>query len=362
MKTITLGDRGASVLEIRSLLQSLQLLPSGEAAIPLSDPQAYVYDTDCVLAVRQFQQERGLIADGNVDADTYHELVGAGLRLGDRPLSLQQRMLHGDDVRQLQQQLAELGFHHAMVDGIFGPTTDVSLRAFQSDYGLVADGVCAPTTTRALRNLLPKVTGGSPSLLRSQAHRYVSGPELAGRHIFLDADEQDGDGFTWNIAERVRDNLEMLGANATLIGQAQAVDARARAANSGGAELYLSLAVARYAVDHAEGAAAYYFGSPNHVSTVGREIAGLLHRELVARTPFVDLGAHPRVREILRLTEMPTVLLELGHATNPADRDRMASDDVRAATAEGIVAAIQRFYLAAADEHPTGTWRIPRFA
>ncbi|WP_194291389.1 N-acetylmuramoyl-L-alanine amidase [Cumulibacter manganitolerans] len=362
MKTITLGDRGPSVIEVRSMLHALGLLAAGPR--PDSQDLASEYDQSCMLAVRQFQQERGLVADGAVDVDTYLELTGAQYHLGDRVLRMvPERVLRGDDVRQLQQQLAELGFHIGNVDGIFALQTADSVRAFQSDYGLVADGECGPKTTRALRNLFPKVTGGSLSHLRSRAHRRSSGPELVGRHIYLDvASGDDAAGFTWNVGERVRDHLELLGANATLLDTRRRPNSaaeRAENANAVSADLFVSVQVASHTADRAEGSATYYFGSPSYVSTVGREIAGLLHREVAARTPFVDLGVFPQVVEVLRLTRMPAVLLEVGHVTNPADLERMLMEDVRASVAEGIVAAIQRFYLDAPDEYPTGTWRIP---
>lgn len=362
MRTIALGDRGPSVVEIRSLLQDLRLLPTGDAAPAASDPAAMVFDDACALAVRQFQQERGLVADGRVDDDTYNELAGSRHQLGSRAMRYADPMQRGDDVRQLQQQLTELGFHHGNVDGIFGRTTETSLRAFQHDYGLQTDGVAAASTLRALGNLLPKVTGGSATLLRSQAHRVSSGPQLAGRLIYFEADDE-ADGFTWNLAGRVRDHLEMLGANAILINRTTAgrpASERAERANRAGAEIFISLQVASHIADQAEGMATYYFGSASYLSTVGREIAGFLHREVTSRGPFVDLGVHPRVLEILRLTTMPAVLLEIGHATNPADRARMSDPQVCESIAEGMVAAIQRFYLATADDYPTGTWRLPR--
>lgn len=365
MRTIVLGDSGPAVAEIRSMLQAQRLLPIGEAAPDPLGPGAMIFDGACVAAVRRFQQERGLLSNGQVDDDTYQELLDSRYTLGNRDLALGAlRMQRGDDVRQLQQHLSELGFHHGNVDGIFGPGTDHSLRSFQNDYGLVADGVCGPETTRALGRLLPKVTGGSASLLRSRAYRRSSGPRLAGRHIYLSAGD-DIDGFTWNIAQRVRDLLELLGANATLTNRewsaAHSVSQRADHANHSGAEVFIKLRVTDGAGSGHRGAATYYFGSPSHVSTVGQEIAGYVHRELVARTRIADDGVHPRVLEILRLTRMPAVLIEFGDPVEETDRAHLRDPQVRDIIAEGVVAALQRFYVDAPDEHPTGTWRVPVF-
>jgi N-acetylmuramoyl-L-alanine amidase len=46
---------------------------------------------------------------------------------------------------------------------------------------------------------------------------------------------------------------------------------------------------------------------------------------------------------------MPAVRVEVGYLTNPEDADRLSQVDIRDAVADGVVAAIRRFY--AAQEH-----------
>ncbi|WP_134324112.1 peptidoglycan-binding protein [Cumulibacter soli] len=368
-------DRRSGDLDVRRLLEDLELgqpLTSAKRAIdPLSAPHFAAKAPDRAahhLALRQFQQERGLAATGRLDPDTYRELLGAQYRIGDRVLQRATHMLRGDDVRDLQHQLAELGFHHGNVDGIFGPTTEQSLSNFQADYGLRADGVCGPITIRALHNLLPKVTGGSPAALASYAYRMHTGPGLAGRYIVLDpiqSNDELADSFISTVTESARDQLERLGANALLaqgVGEELSATERSLRANQVGAEIYLSLDVASHSSQHAEGVAAYYFGSPSGASQVGRELAGLLQREVSARTDFTDLGEHPRVLETLRATRMPSIHLELGYLSSPFDRARMSDPLVIEAVTAALVAGVERFYLAAMDEHATGTWQIPHAA
>ena len=52
----------------------------------------------------------------------------------------------GDDVRYLQQKLASFGYHVGGTDGIFGVNTCNAVIEFQSDHGLVADGVVGAKT------------------------------------------------------------------------------------------------------------------------------------------------------------------------------------------------------------------------
>lgn len=63
------------------------------------------------------------------------------LRTGDR----------GQDVARVQRVLVRHGARIA-VDGVFGPMTAASVRAFQAQRGLVADGVVGPQTWRAIQS------------------------------------------------------------------------------------------------------------------------------------------------------------------------------------------------------------------
>ena len=66
----------------------------------------------------------------------------------------------GDEVRQLQDDLALLGFDPGPVDGAFGPKTEAAVRAFQESIeSLGADGIVGPKTAAALeRRVAPKRT------------------------------------------------------------------------------------------------------------------------------------------------------------------------------------------------------------
>lgn len=52
----------------------------------------------------------------------------------------------GDDVKDLQQNLAKLGYD-VTPDGIFGPNTDAAVRKLQSAFGYTVDGIVGDGTT-----------------------------------------------------------------------------------------------------------------------------------------------------------------------------------------------------------------------
>lgn len=67
-----------------------------------------------------------------------------------RVLKLSSPMQQGDDVRDLQTALTNLGFPCGKLDGIFGQKTDAAVRAYQASRDLVVDGKAGRNTITAL--------------------------------------------------------------------------------------------------------------------------------------------------------------------------------------------------------------------
>ncbi len=333
-----------------------------------------LYDEATELAVRHFQQHRGMFVDGVVGTETYLALTGAHWRLGDRVLAHDGgQLIVGDDVSALQTQLLELGYDLARADGSFGVRTAECLRAFQQDYGLVADAICGPATLRALRQLDGRVKGGRPQRLREEVAVAAAGPNLLGKRIVVDPGHGGDDPgtvygelteaeLTWDLANRVEGRLKALGVQTWLTrGPSNgATDAqRAALANDVGADLVLSLHVDGFGSPRANGVASYYYGASESSSTIGERLADLVQRETVARTKLTNCHTHAKTWPLLRLTRMPAVRVELGYLSSPLDRARLVEPLFRDTAAEGLLVAVQRLYLPLADDPPTGVLRIP---
>ena len=86
--------------------------------------------------------------------------------------------------------------------------------------------------------------------------------------------------------------------------------------------------------------------------------AGLVQREIVARTDLVDLRTHPKTWELLRHTRMPAVRLDVGYLTNATDAARLDDPAFRDLLAEAIVVAVQRYYLSPEIDARTGILRF----
>ena len=70
---------------------------------------------------------------------------------------------------------------------------------------------------------------------------------------------------------------------------------------------------------------------------------------------------HEKTWELLRLTRMPVVRLELGYVTHPGDAARLADPAFRDTVAEAVLVAVQRLYLPPDLDPPTGVMRLPAF-
>ena len=363
------GDRGPAVADVQATLVGLGLLPQR--------PSEPVFDDATDRALRHFQQQRGLSVDGIVGPESYQALAAARWRLGDRLLSLATRPFVGDDVAALQERLLELGFDAGRADGVFGPRTEAALKGLQREYGLVPDGTCGPSTLRALRQLGRHVTGGRPQVLREAEQLHRSGAALPGKVVVLDPGHGGRDrGATGHgleeatlvedLAARLEGRLTALGVRTLLTRGTDScpTDAeRAAFANDAGADLVLSLHIDRADSPRCHGVAAYHFGAGRGTtSTVGEQLASLVQREVVARTDLLDCRVHEKTWELLRLTRMPAVRLELGHLTHPGDAARLADPAFRDTVAEAVLVGVQRLYLPADLDPPTGVMRLPAFA
>ena len=61
---------------------------------------------------------------------------------------------------------------------------------------------------------------------------------------------------------------------------------------------------------------------------MGERLANLVQREIVVRTGMRDCRIHAKTWELLRLTRMPAVRVEMGYLTSPGDRGRLVDPGV----------------------------------
>jgi peptidoglycan hydrolase-like protein with peptidoglycan-binding domain len=152
--SVRFGSRGESVRQLQQQLQKL--------GYNIKDDGIFGPKTDA--AVKDFQRKNSLKVDGIVGPKTRAALDRATTTV---PTARLQRGANGEQVKQLQDALVKLGYMtkdqiSGGGYGKFGPRTDAALRRFQSDKGLVSDGIYGPKTKNALRTALGRTTPTTP--------------------------------------------------------------------------------------------------------------------------------------------------------------------------------------------------------
>ena len=118
-------------------------------------------------AVKRFQEENGLTADGVAGTKTLNSIAAAVARKGGTPASggnagtTLKLNSQGTKVSQLQTDLKQLGYYYAEITGNFGEKTEAAVKAFQKAKGLTADGVAGTKTLDAIAAAVDKAGGSS---------------------------------------------------------------------------------------------------------------------------------------------------------------------------------------------------------
>ena len=139
--TLGPGSTGPEVAAVQSFLYQEGYLPL-DGIDGISGPQTEA-------AIKQFQRDNGLEANGIVGPQTRQALVEDILEAGDRP-TLGRGDL-GREVAALQSFLYQEGYLPLDgIDGLSGPQTEAAVKQFQQDNGLAVDGIVGPQTWQAL--------------------------------------------------------------------------------------------------------------------------------------------------------------------------------------------------------------------
>lgn len=169
------GSVGDDVTEIQSRL--------GELGYFDVDPTGF-FGPITTEAVLQFQADNGLLVDGIVGPETTSALfrVPTPAPTAAVPQVVSPVVdLSDSATARLQEDLAELGYYQGAIDGIYGPLTEVAVRTFQLEQGLVADGTVGVETLAAIQGALNAQRTRSPVAVV---------PETEGSGVFLQNDSE----------------------------------------------------------------------------------------------------------------------------------------------------------------------------
>lgn len=157
-RTLRKGYTGADVIAVQQKLKELGFYSGSVDG---------VYGTGSIAAVKKFQQQNGLTADGLVGSRTYTALMsastGSSSNSGPDNSSSSSDSTSGQDyaegtlsygssgteVKKMQQALKALGYN-VSADGSYGALTQMAVTQFQKRNGLTADGVAGSATLKLL--------------------------------------------------------------------------------------------------------------------------------------------------------------------------------------------------------------------
>ena len=289
---LTPGDAGPEVAELQRRLRA--------AGYPTGDDPAAELLVGTVAALERFQTDHGMPPTGVCDQVTWARVVEAEFQLGDRLLCLVSPMTRGKDVSELQLRLGSLGFDAGRVDGIFGPSTQLAVRDFQRNAGLVADDVCGPETVVALQRLEGRAGRSTVAGVRERERLRQLKDGLIELRLAV-----GGTPETRHLADALAAKVESVGGAALVLDGTW--EEQADSANRFGADVVLGLTLVP-----GPSVRATYFEVPGFASYGGQQLAEHLVAELPG-LPGWPAGSSTGMQvPLLRETRAPAVLLEMG--------------------------------------------------
>ncbi len=280
-----------------------------------------------------FQQERGLLADALIGANTWRELVEAGYTLGDRLLYLREPPFRGDDVLQLQVKLNLLGFNAGAERGVHDDAVERAVLDFQRNAGVPVDGIVGESTLAKLEAVRKAESGHEGKKIPERDRGFVAADSLTGQSVTIDPGHGGSDlgcvspggvaekDVTLALGRRLAELLRAEGCRVHLTRDADErvpLYARADAANAAGSTYLLSLHCNADASPAASGGAGYYFQRSHYYSEHGRRLAGYVGARMeAAGVPW--LGGFGRNYGVLRETRGIALMAEPLFLTCPRD-------------------------------------------
>lgn len=150
------GDKGTDISNLQQRLKDREYYD-------YSSITGY-YGPVTTEAVKKFQRTHGLEATGSMTADSLTLLYSDSAKYytmypGDS----------GDDIKEMQDRLAQLGYFEGTSTGYFGSITTNAVKCFQETNGLAIDGVVGKNTRKLLYSDEAKASAGSSSASSSSS-------------------------------------------------------------------------------------------------------------------------------------------------------------------------------------------------
>ncbi len=354
MKLFKRGDSGREVRDIQS-----RLIEAGYLDKTSPEVSSSFFGKETENAVKSFQDDRGLLADGIVGQETWRALVDASRSFGNRFLFLREPPLRGDDVAELKRRLNNLGFYCGKEDGIFDIDTALAVEQFQRNFGLNPDGIVGHKTFDALLRI-SRIIKDTPFAAIREAEKGLPTGGIKGRRIMIDP----GHGYPpdWgavgpsglsesdvaeNIADLVSQQLVEKGAIVTFSrrkGEHLSDRERAFRANEQKVTLVISIHLNDSGDPNSSGATCLYYERGNYRSPYGYRIANHILDEISEFHHGKDMCVRGSSLTLLRETRMPVVVVCPAFITNPKEEALLRSDEFLRYVARAIAVGTDKYF------------------
>jgi len=352
LEEIKNGFKGSKVVDIQ---RRLRLLGYNLAKYEIDG----IFGPETITAIKKFQQDRGLLATGIMDEETWQELVDAGYKIGDRLLYLKVPPLRGDDVKTIQSWLKVLGFYTYNENGIFHENTHNALIEFQKNMNLPVDGIAGETTLKHLRNL-KRIIESRKSYNYPFVKSYKENSSIEKIRVILDYGENidnKSEGFKFykekiyickSVVNFCRSMLLEKGIDTLLtvndvINTSLFLSDRIDFANKSDADILISVNPASSSDPDSNGSSCFYFQGFKSYSISGKSIANLIQDKLVYNLNLLDCRVHGANFAILKETKMTAVVVEPAFITNQKDRNNLKDTSYQMGISSSIADAVLQF-------------------
>ena len=178
------------------------------------------------------------------------------------------------------------------------------------------------------------------------AHTVVLDPGHGGEYPGCVRDGTEEKSLTLEICNRIRERLDDSSVEVIMTREEDAtvsLDERCEIANASGAALFVSIHANSFTDESVWGLESYFYKG----SESGRALSDtvLAHAE---RAGIAVRYSREGDYQVIRDTKIPAILIETGYMTNPADLERLRSEEYQSLLAEAIAGAIIE-YLGSAE-------------
>lgn len=317
---------GNSSPEIRELKLKLARL-----GFPVSNNPNNDYGPKTIETVKEFQSYYGLRVNGIIDDPTLEKInsiLSSPYRVGQS----------SPKVYDLKIDLAKLGYFVSKRDpnNDYGPKTEATVKDFQKDYGLRVNGIVDEVTLAKIREELNK---GIVKIFLDPGH----GGHDPGATAF-NLQEKD---IVLEIALATKEVLETRYKNVEVKLSREkdeyvALPDRSKMANEWHANFFYSFHLNSHTGSSANGFETYIYSGD--VWQINKRYQSEIHKYLVDKIKIRDRGEKRANFNVLRNTNMPSILVEYMFISNPVENSKLKNSSYRywlgEITAEAIAIAL----------------------